>query len=108
MVHRVEKYSDGGKVIMPPRNPPKPVQMPRPESGPKPKKIGKRYADGGSVTRGARKPTNPKPPPPPAPKSTRDTIAAPKPASAADAIRNQNRRKEQLLGLKNGGKVRRR
>jgi hypothetical protein len=102
MVATVVKYSDGGKVVMPPRNPPKPVQMPRPQAGPKPKRVAtnprprpKAYADGGKVARKG-------------PKTTRDTIAAPKSASAADAMRNQRTRQEQLLGLKDGGKVRRR
>jgi hypothetical protein len=108
MVHRVEKYADGGKVIMPKPAPLPKRELPAPQRGPKPKRItGKptprprAYADGGRVSQ--------KPPPkPPAPRPKRDTIPAPKPASAADAIRNQTRRKEQLLGLKDGGRVRRR
>lgn len=112
MVATVVKYSDGGKVVMPKPAPIQQRPLPPPERGKKPERVRtnpkprpRAYKDGGSVTRGPRKPTPQTPPPRP---STRDTIPAPKPRDPADAVRNQTARKMQLLGLKNGGKVRRR
>lgn len=108
MVMKVRHYADGGKVELPPKETRviKPTPLPPPKSGPKPKKI-KRYADGGKVTSG--KPTMPRPRPTPAtPK------APPKPdtrerRSTIDIMRGKTRREQEMaLGLKDGGKVKRR
>jgi hypothetical protein len=76
MVTRVHKYADGGKVI-------RSEGGARPQTQPKP-----------------RPQTQPKPPP------KGDTIQAPKPESAADALRNQRARQMKELGLRDGGAVR--
>lgn len=89
MVMKMRRYADGGKVELPPKSTRviKPVQLPPPKPGPKPKAI-KRYADGGKVAVKFRK-------------------GEPR-YSAMDAVRGTIRRKrEQELGLKDGGKVKR-
>lgn len=106
MKPKVYKYANGGEVKKAGRKnsrldarPDSGAKLPGPETRrmppvqlPKPK----RYADGGAVTK------KPKPTPPP----SRDTVQSPKPASTADALRNQRKRQESALGLRNGGMVR--
>lgn len=86
MVMKVRHYADGGKVVLPGPETRriKPAPLPPPKKGPKPKKL----ADGGKIAMKGRK------------SSTR--------VSAMDAIRGTvRRRQEQALGLRDGGKVKR-
>ena len=94
MITKPRHYADGGKVQLPGPETRKlrpPPPMPPPKKGEKPKKIEpKKYADGGKVAVKLHK--------------------KPKPAQAStvDIMRGKTRReREQALGLKDGGKVKR-
>lgn len=112
MVMKVRRYADGGKVELPgpeTRKISTPIKLPPPKSGPKPKKVAKKFADGGKVM---AKPSSPRPKPPlvrgghkiePLPR------APERRASAVDIMRGKTRREQEAaLGLKDGGKVKKR